>query len=273
MTDTLIIARREFRERVHSRSFLIGTLLLPVFMAGLIVLPQLIRGGGERKLAVVDESGASLTGRFTEALAALHTDTADATSYTVEPVARPLPRVRDELNRRVRTEELDGYVVFPADVLERNEVQYRARSIANFDVMRDLRQAASRAVQAERLRRAGLDGGEVASIVRPVEISGARITAEGEEGGSALSTFWLAYMVAFLVYFMTAFYGTSVMRSVLEEKTNRIAEVMVSSVRASHLMAGKILGVGAAALLQVLIWGVMIWLVATQSDLITRRFN
>jgi ABC-2 type transport system permease protein len=76
-----------------------------------------------------------------------------------------------------------------------------------------------------------------------------------------------------VIYMMIAMYGTGVTRSVLEEKNNRIAEVLVSSMRATHLMAGKILGVGSAVLLQVLTWVLLIGLLITQSDWLAQRFN
>ena len=91
-------------------------------------------------------------------------------------------------------------------------------------------------------------------MIAPVRVDEAKITARGEERGGALSTFLAAYVVAFLIYLMTTLYGVAVMRSVLEEKTNRIAEVLMSTIRASHLIAGKIIGVGSAAVAQVLIW-------------------
>ncbi len=113
----------------------------------------------------------------------------------------------------------------------------------------------------------------MATLIKPVEVDGARITSTGEEGGDAISTFFLAYIVAFLIYLLTLLYGVSVMRSVLEEKTNRIAEVLVSSVKPAHLMAGKIIGVASAAILQVLIWAAIIALLATQSDAIASRLG
>jgi ABC-2 type transport system permease protein len=169
-------------------------------------------------------------------------------------------------------EEIDAYVALGPDVLEKSEIVYRARSISSLAVMKDLRLAASRAVQAERLKRAGLDGSQVASLIRPVEVNGARITRRGEEAGSALSTFFFAYIVTFLIYFMTVMYGVNVMRSVLEEKTNRIAEVLVSSVRPTQLMAGKILGVGSAAVLQVMIWAAIV-VAGLKSGVLTQRFE
>src|SRR5690606_12999586 len=177
------------------------------------------------------------------------------------------------LHARIQADELHGYVVLPADVLERNQVQYRAKAIGGPGVLREIRVAASQAVQAERLRQAGLEVQEVAALIRPVEVDNARITAEGEEGADAESTFFAAYIIAMAIYMLVAMYGMSVMRSVLEEKTNRIAEVLASSVRSSHLMTGKILGVGSAALFQVLIWVALIVLLVTQSDAIAARFG
>lgn len=281
MSEMRIIIKREFLERVHTRSFVVGTILFPIFMIAMMVLPNIVGSkGSQRRLALVDQAPAGIGDAFVATLTAAPEKEEDNV-YVVERVSGgegggggggQLDSLRARLNARVEAEELDGYVVLPANVLDSNEVQYRARSIASMTVIRDLRQAASRAVQTERLRRAGLSGGEVASLIRPVEVKGARITKRGEEGGDALSTFFFAYIVAFLIYFMTVFYGTSVLRSVLEEKTNRIAEVLVSSVRPSHLMAGKIIGVSSAALLQVLIWIAAV-VAATRSSLITEKLG
>ena len=273
MSEVMLIVRREFLERVRSKAFVIGTLLFPVFMLGIAVLPMLLDGGaGERRIALVDESPQGIGAGVATILEA-PPQSEDDDRYVVERVAGPLEQVRADLNARVQAEELDGYVVLPADVVEGNRVMYRARSIANTGTLRDIRRAASQAVQAERLRAAGLDGSQLAALIRPVEMDEARITGEGEEGGDALSTFLVAYILLFLVYFMVVFYGNGVMRSVLEEKTNRIVEVMVSSVRASDLMLGKILGVGAAALLQVGIWALFVAVAASQTELLAARFG
>jgi ABC-2 type transport system permease protein len=131
----------------------------------------------------------------------------------------------------------------------------------------------SGAVQAVRLRDAGLEVEEVAALVRPVSVDEAQITASGEEGGDAFTTFFFAYAVTFLIYFITFFYSLAVMRSVLEEKTNRISEVLVSSVPSSRLLAGKIMGVSAAAILQVGIWVLIVAIAVMNSDALTQRFG
>lgn len=274
MSEMLIVMRREFLERVRTRSFLISTLAFPLLMAALFALPALIGEGegGERDLVLVDEAPAGIGDRVVAVLG-VPPESAEEVSYRIERVPGPFGAIREDLIRRIQAEEIDGYVYLPADLMERNEVIYRARDVANRDVLGDIRAAASEGVQGARLRDAGLDVTEVAALVQPVELQTARITAEGETAGDAESTFWLAYIAGFLVYMMILIYAMNVMRSVLEEKTNRIAEVIVSSMKASHLMLGKILGVAGVALLQVGIWAAVLALLATQSETIARRFG
>lgn len=265
MREVMIIVNRELRERVSSRAFLVGTFSLPIFMVAIMVLPGLIGGQGEEKrLAVVDEAPAGIGDAFAGLLVA-PPESDDDYRYEVERVPGSFDQARADLHARVQAEEIDGYVVLPADMLEASRVVYRARNIANMRMLRDVSRAASRAAQGERLRRAGLEGGELAELLRNVTVDQAQITATGEQGRDAQSTFWVAYIVAFVIYLMVALYGSAVTRSVLEEKTNRIAEVLMSSVRAQNLMLGKILGVGGAAVLQVIIWAALIALLVTQS--------
>jgi ABC-2 type transport system permease protein len=268
----MLVVRREFRERVASKSFVIGTLIFPLIMAGLMFLPRLIGSGGtKRTLVVVNDGPAGVGEAFAAALSAPPASQ-NENSYTVVPTPGPYAQVRDSLNDRVERKEIDGYVVLPADVLSSGTIMFRARNVGSFAVMRDLRTAGTRAVLGERLKAAGINLMAVAAMIAPVRVDEAKITARGEERGGALSTFLAAYVVAFLIYLMTTLYGVAVMRSVLEEKTNRIAEVLMSTIRASHLIAGKIIGVGSAAVAQVAIWIAILAVVVTQSHKLGPRF-
>lgn len=253
MSETMIVLKRELMERVRTRGFWIGTLILPLFMSAITILPSMLGGDEARTLVVVDEAPAGVGDQVVAALTRPGED-GEASRYTVRKVAGPFAGRRAELNRQVLEKEIDGYVYLPAGVVQTNAVEYRARNVSNFQVAGDLRRAVSQAVQAARLQGQGLNVGEVAALLRPVEVNAARVTEDGEKAGDAASAFFLSYFVGFVVYFLVFLYGFNVMRSVLEEKTNRIVEVIVSSMKASHLMLGKILGVGAVAMLQVAIW-------------------
>ncbi|MBV9773340.1 MAG: ABC transporter permease, partial [Gemmatimonadetes bacterium] len=273
MSEILLIVRREFLERVGTKAFIISTLLFPLLMmAGFVVPTMMGSGGGEKRIALVNEGPAPIGQQIVATLgAAPHSE--DDPSYRVEPVAGTFAQNREALNARVQSKELDGYVVIPADVLTSNQVTFRARNVSNFRVVGDVQRAVTRSVQAARIQSSGLDVQQAAALLRPVEMSTTQLTDKGEEGGNAMSTFIFGYVVTYLVFFMIMFYGQNVMRSVVEEKTNRIVEVIVSSVRASDLMLGKILGVSAVALFQVAIWAAFVTLLATRSDLLSKRFN
>ena len=259
MREIGIILRREFMERIRTRAFLYGTALFPLFMGAIIVLPQLGENGdrSDRRIAIVDETGTAAGPALERVLTTLSEEQEYPYNYIVERIDGSYGEHRQDLMQRVLNGELDGYVVLPSDVASTDTVLYRARNITNRTLLRDVGQAASAAVQAERLGRSGIAPDELVELFQRVEVDEAEITERGEEGRGAATTFWFAYMVAFLVYFMVAFYGVTVMRSVLEEKMNRISEVMVSSVRSVDLMLGKILGVSGAAMLQVGIWAVL----------------
>jgi ABC-2 type transport system permease protein len=271
--DVLLIIKREFRERVASRSFVIGTLLFPLLMIALILLPRLVGSrGAEWRLALVSEAPAGVAGAFAAALARTP-ESGDDNTYRLTTVEGPVRGARERLAAELEAKTIDGYIALPADVLESGTVVFRARKAGSFAVIRDLRAAGTRAVQRARLERSGIAPSAIAALVAPVRVDEARLTADGEERGGALSTFLTAYIVAFLIYLMTTLYGVAVMRSVLEEKTNRIAEVLMSTIRASHLMAGKIIGVGSAAVAQVVIWVAITAVVVSQSHKLGEGFS
>lgn len=273
MRNVLLIIRREFLERVRTRAFVIGTVLFPVFMIALIFLPALIKtGGGERTLVLVDQSPAGIGQRVAETLRAPRPDK-NAIRYTIERTDGSLDALRAGLNERVEKKEIDGYVVVGPDVLQSNRVAYRARDVTKVQVVQDIGAAVTAAVQQERLRGSGLTAAQVAQLVRDVDVQAARISGEGEERGNLFATMATAYVIFFLFMQLITLYGQNAMRSVLEEKNNRIVEVIVSSVRPMHLMTGKILGLAAVALLQIGIWVGFVALLASQSARLSARFN
>jgi ABC-2 type transport system permease protein len=273
MRNVLLIIRREFLERVRTRAFVVGTVLFPVFMVALIFLPALVKtGGGERTLVLVDQSPAGIGQRVAETLRTPRPDK-NAIRYTIERTQGSLETLRASLNERVEKKEIDGYVVVGPDVLQTNRVAYRARDVTKVQVVGDIGAAVTAAVQQERLRGSGLSAAQVAQLVREVDVQAARISGGGQERGNMMATMATAYIIFFLFMQLITLYGQNAMRSVLEEKNNRIVEVIVSSVRPLHLMAGKILGLAAVALLQIAIWVGFVALLASQSARLSARFN
>lgn len=274
MREMWIVVRREFRERIRTRAFMLSTILLPVFALSIFFVPALIQrasAGDHYNLVVVDETPEALGERVVAALTQPPEDER-ASTFEVVRIARPLSAVRDSLTAAARAETIDGFLWIAEDFAETGSATYRARIITNVMLLERLRTATTQAIQAERLDRAGLDGLAVAALLMPAELETSQITRTGE-GGDARSTMVFAYVIMFVLYMFIILYGTQVMQSVHEEKGNRIAEVLMSSVKAPQLLAGKVFGVGGAALVQMAVWGSLVAVAALQRERIAALFD
>jgi len=258
VAETWVVVKREFIESVRTRTFLLGTLFGPVLILGLLFLPSALGGGvGERSIAIVDVAGQGMGEAVAAALRFTAPDEERTVFHTeVVPIAaRGEMEVRQELAARVAERSLDGYLWLPAGVMEGDAAVYEGRNATNFSELREIETAVQRAAQALRLRAVGIDPEALRDVFRPIPFE-ARKAGERAATGTAASAFFLAYILGFAVYLVVALYGNGVMQGVLEEKKDRIVEVVVSSIRAEQLMLGKILGIGGAGLLQVMIWTV-----------------
>lgn len=256
MSETFIIFVREFNARVRTRAFLIGTLLAPVLIVAIFAV-QLIGGGSQRTLVVVNEATPEIGATFIAILTA-PPRSERSNSYRAELRAGPWAQQRAALDAEVLQERIDGYVVIPRDVLATAEIIYRARTAAGPTLLRELESAGLRATQQARIAAAGIPEAQLKELTRGVKIRTARLTASGERAETPGLAQGLTYLSAFFAYMIVVGYGLSILRSVLEEKTSRIAEVLLSSVTAGRLLAGKLLGAAGAAVLQVGMWAAMV---------------
>jgi ABC-2 type transport system permease protein len=269
------ILKREYLTRVKSRGFWIATLLLPLAMAALVVLPSLIamRAKATLKLAVVDEIGgvseglerrlaapapAPAAGREPTPEEALEAPSRRqrAATFEIERVAlagEPAA-LRARLDRRVLSQEIDAWIWISAAGLADNEVEYHAESVSSFITQSRLESALSQAVATARLEREGFDAAKVAALTHDVELDTIRVAEEGSRAEAGMAGFFLAYFLFFLLYTVVAIYGQQVMNGVLEEKSSRIVEVLLATVTPAELLLGKLAGIGLAGLTQLAIW-------------------
>jgi ABC-2 type transport system permease protein len=258
MREMLIVFQRDFLAHVNTRAFIISTILVPTLIAVMFILPRAMDAGAARTFVLVNEASDHVGDTFVRALTA-EPRTARDNRYAIKRESGRFETMRARLNERVLENEIEGYVVIPPDVLSGQKILYRARSVSSPKVIFDLQLAAQRAVQSEKLRQSGVGSEMVQVLWERVNVDSVRITQQGEKPGSALSGFMFAYLVAFLIYILVVMYGASILRSVFEEKRNRISELVVSSIPAGRFLTGKILGVGAAAVVQVVIWAVIVF--------------
>ncbi len=275
MRKLWLVLKREYLTRVRTRTFLLTTLLLPVFFIGMIAFSVALarrHPGRVMRIAIVDEVG-GLADRVSKELTPQNPG-AHPDCQVVRSLDRPAdPRaVLRELREQVHRGEMDGYLVLTPDVVEGQAAEFHTRNPGDFTVIGSIRHAVNAAVVARRFADQGVRVENLDEMMEGVDLKLVRLTASGEteERGQ---TFISALIMAGILYTTLIMYGVATMRSVLEEKTTRIMEILVASVRPRDLLAGKILGVAAVALTQYLIWTISAGLLVAYGAAMARAVN
>ena len=249
MSNISLIIQREFNERVRKKSFIITTILMPVLMIALMVAPALIMeysGSETKRIAVIDRSG--LVAPRLESNA----------EVVFEPVDLELDSARRQLTDRF------GVLWIGADILENpSDVKLYANSSSSLSLESAITGQIEQILETEKLKAYEIDNLQqiLDAVKTTVTLQTFRNDQSQEEESQAPSTVVATatgYVLGFVLYMFLLIYGSMVMQSVIEEKNNRVLEVMVSSVRPFDLMMGKILGIASVAVVQIVIWGVLI---------------
>ena len=243
-----IIIGREFNERVHKKSFIITTLLMPILMIALMVAPALIMEfskGEEKSIAVIDESG----------LVAPSLESDEEIRFV--PTDLSIDEARKGLDNHF------AVLYIGSDILTNSgNVRLYASSSTSISLETGITSQIEQILESEKLKHY-----QIENLDRILDEVETRVTMqtfrtdkteEEQSGSSSIVATALGYILGFVLYMFLLIYGSMVMQSVIEEKNNRVLEVMVSSVRPFDLMMGKILGVASVAVLQIVIWGVLI---------------
>jgi ABC-2 type transport system permease protein len=265
-----VVIKREYLERVRSRWFVVGTLLVPALIVLSFLLPAFLASrstasSGVRNIIILDATGIGLGDRVAADLMAAPA-AGGLGNYAAGDTTGPRPEVRVIQRARLADAESTatrevmgehgrvGYLVLDDRTVAGMTARYAGRNATSFRDVERVRGAVSQAVMLNQLRQAGADPRMVDAIARTrVRMPTERITEKGR-GGSGQVGALLAIGIAFLFYLSIVIHGQNVLRGVLEEKTTRVAEVVISSVRPQVLLAGKVLGVGAVGLTQQVIW-------------------
>ncbi len=256
------IVKREYLERVRQRSFILSTVLVPVFMLGVTFVPiwLMSRSSGKPvRLLAVDCTGVlgpRIEGAFSDSLP----DGTLRFRFQWEPP--PVEGASEEATRsalegRVLAEEWTGLLWIPSGAIQDASASLYARGLGDPEILARIRDSVSRSAMMARLEQAGVASGDTDRMSRPVPLKIFKLSEEGVREGGIESDFMTAILLAMILYMTVLLYGVSVQRSVLEDKTSRIVEVLLASVRPFHLMLGKIVGVGSVGITQYAIWAVV----------------
>jgi len=274
-----IIIRREYFHQVRRKAFWISTFLIPVigliFVGVQVLLNRSLEAKG--KIAVVDMTGRLYDSLVSEKSARASDDEETTAERKEKPAPKPaagkanealeflkvdatpetLPEVRKRLNADVQAEKVKAWMLLDGRTIEKGTAEYRAKSVkADFILREQIAAWLSRAATKERLKDRGVDPAlyDAARVKAKLDVREAKDVDTGETGRNVGFNLAVSAILFFLIYGSLFAWGAAVMRGVLEEKNNRIVEVVISSVRPTTLMLGKILGIGLAGLTQYAVW-------------------
>ena len=282
MDKFLVVAKREYLERVRSRWFIVMTLLVPVLISGLFLVPvyfssRAVGAAGGRHIVILDATSAGLGQRVATLLrpdsARAPVDEAAAAGPEVRVVTpATLPNAEAEATKEVmKPKSFVGYVVLDDSTLAGARARYAGRNASSLAELDRIRSAVRQAVMMVRLEQEGVRPQTIAQVSRlPLRMPAVRIDERGR-GASGQAGFFLGIGIGVLLLMSILMHGQMVMRGVLEEKTSRVAEVVISSVKPEILLAGKVAGNGAVGLTQQLLWiGMSSWLITNMAPIILK---
>jgi ABC-2 type transport system permease protein len=251
MNKMLLIARREYLEQIRSRGFRLSTIGLPALFAIVIGVGYFASLGlGGHKHIVIAANDTALAAQVRARLLNHKTG-----KTTVDIVAPADANSRADLIRQIHDESIDGLLSIDSQPGTLPSATYTSRSAGDFQTNSRLRDALNDGIVAEHLATAGTAPGETDALLKGVAIQTFQVKRDGSVVKSnAEASFWKGYVMALLLSLTTMIYGLNVARSIIQEKTSRIFEVMLATVKPGDMLAGKLIGVGAVGLTQILIW-------------------
>lgn len=251
MNKSLLIIKREYLTRVRKKTFIISTILFPLLYLGLIFgTGYLAKNSKVLRVAIIDSSGYFDKGMISRA------NLKDSSSYF-----EFISSNTDSVINHFSSMGYDGYIIIPRTLSDSlNNLTLKADKTYGATVVYGVQNKLNDIWTSHNYQKLGIDE------EKRTQLANSKINLEGENIKDATASSDVAtgigYVSGFLIYFILLIYGSQVMMGVMEEKTNRIAEVVVSSVRPFQLMVGKIIGIGLVALTQFMLWvvfGVIIY--------------
>lgn len=267
MNKSWVITKREFLTRVKTKGFILGTFVAPIFMLALVVLPGVlmhVSPDAETSVCVADFTGRLMSYLKSDSMENKE-DGKGKALYRFAEVPADLAEI-DSLKRRMNSEILSGktdvFLILPSDVFQNNRFEMYAKNVGNFQLNMSLNGMVSSAVTKVRLAGSGMDPELVERLSRRVSAKTFKVAEGGAREESGELAFIVSYAMVFMIYMVLVFYGMFVMRGVIEDKSSRVVEVLLSSARPHEIMAGKMFGIGAAGLTQMTVWALCILIIS-----------
>lgn len=259
LKKAFVVARWEFVEKVRTKAFIISLIVMPVFIIVMSVVPSLLINKPdttEVNVGIIDETG--MIAPLLDANLMQKYKLPDGRPNYNVIVIPPGERARTEANEMVLKNALSSYILVDTSIINSRKFQYVSENVSNFKDITRLQSAVKDILVTDELQRSGVSAGIVKEVTKPVDLETVRLSKEGREEKTQVgSGFILGYIFIIILAIFVLTSGQLLVRSVIEEKSNRIVEVLLSSTTADEIMTGKILGLSLLGLTQLAVWGLI----------------
>jgi ABC-2 type transport system permease protein len=252
-----LVIRKEYLERVRTRSFAIGTILGPILIAAMMFGPPLLAertGPQHQTIAVLDPGSGPALGSLQALVDAARTMQGDKFPLAIRTEAIAPSAVearRTELDAEVVAGDLNGYVVLAEEFMNSGQATYYGKSLSGVIGVEVLERLLDQVVQQQRMTDLGIDPMALAEVMKGADLQKRAI---GGDERSLESRLLMGISMIMLLYIMMIMYGQYTMTAVIEDKSTRVVEVMLASVTPTQLMLGKVLGQGLVGFTQFVLW-------------------
>ena len=256
------VARWEFNEKVKSKAFIISLVIMPIIMVLFGVLPGLLISRPDADATVVgiiDETD-SIVGPLARRISEKYKLPDGQPNYVIRNLNLQGAPEKKKMtaNSMVTAGDISGYFYFPPVIFDSGKVEYRSENVSNIKIQERFSRTIEEVIVESRILKQGLDPALIKKITADINVKSIKVSEKGDEKESGfLETFFSGYVVIMMLLFLVMTSGQLLIRSVVEEKTNRVIEVLLSSCSARDLMVGKILGLSGLGIVQMLIWGMI----------------
>ena len=284
MNKLMAVLKREYLSAVRKKMFIVMTFLLPVLMAGLLVVPSLLitRGMGGKKVAVLDGTGmlesaynrgATAAAKKAPAVGPGSRRSRSAQLMDIEYVNRrgdadleaSTKPYLDRMTNEKSDQRLDGVFVVPQDAVANQEarLKYYSRSATDFISQEVLSSQTNRAIHRIRIAARGIPAEELDKLMTDARVDAVQLSKSGETKSGGATNLIVGFIMTALLLVPSFIYGLEIMRGIIQEKTDRVVEVLISSMSPMQLLVGKILGVALVGLTQISVWLLMLGIAVT----------
>ncbi len=264
MTKVAAVARWEYLEKVKTKAFLIGLFLTPVIMVGMGILPTLFVNQEDTEtkvIGVIDQTGI-VAPQFAEKMEKRYILSNGVPNYMIRIIGSGpgvnMDSALAEANRLLVANQILGYCVIGDGSAPDSVIEYRSKSVGDFRIGVRMEETLRDVISEQRALALGLDARVLHQVNARLDVKMVKVSKTGEREEAGFERVFLSsYVFLMMLFLLIMTSGQLLVRNVIEEKSNRIVEVLVSSCSPTELMAGKVLGLSALGFTQIGFWGLI----------------